>query len=374
MVCHDATGTYKKGTARGGLPGDSIGLAAIARKVGRPSVRTCGSCHMESGGAAYARHGDLEPALAANPADLDVHMGALKMRCQECHTTTDHHISGMSMSASAAEGRFGCEKCHSTTPHGVAGVLSRHLDDHIRAVACQTCHIPSIARTLPILVRRDYSTAGENRAASADRFGLPQYDKRFGDLTWGKDIVPSYLWYDGTRNASFAGDKIDPSKTVVLNAPVGEKRTPAARIFPFQLQSAIQPYDSANKVLAMPKLLDDYWTGFDWSRAIADGMKQAGQPFSGKFGFVETRLYSPVNHEVVLARQALGCADCHSPEAVTCTRCHSKAEPLDLPEHRRAVYPQVKNRIDFKALGYPGDPAVVGGRFYINLGRGKPPQ
>ena len=38
---------------------------------------------------------------------------------------------------------------------------------------------------------------------------------------------------------------------------------------------------------------------------------------------------------------------------------------MDLPEHRRAVYPQVKNRIDFKALGYPDDPARVGGRFYV---------
>jgi hypothetical protein len=47
---------------------------------------------------------------------------------------------------------------------------------------------------------------------------------------------------------------------------------------------------------------------------------------------------------------------------------------MDLPEHRRAVYPDVKNRIDFKALGYPDDPALVGGRFYITFGRGTPPQ
>ncbi len=68
-----------------------------------------------------------------------------------------------------------------------------------------------------------------------DRYGMPQYDKKFGTLTWGKDLVPAYLWYDGTRNASLAGDKIDPSTTVILNAPVGEKRNPAARIFPFQV-------------------------------------------------------------------------------------------------------------------------------------------
>ena len=75
-------------------------------------------------------------------------MGTLKMRCQDCHRTTEHRIAGMSMSAPAVEGRVGCEKCHGQTPHGVAGVLSRHLDDHIRAVACETCHIPSIAHAV----------------------------------------------------------------------------------------------------------------------------------------------------------------------------------------------------------------------------------
>jgi len=43
---------------------------------------------------------------------------------------------------------------------------------------------------------------------------MPQYDKKFGALTWGKDLVSAYRWYDGTRNASLAGDKIGPSSTV----------------------------------------------------------------------------------------------------------------------------------------------------------------
>jgi hypothetical protein len=38
------------------------------------------------------------------------------------------------------------------------------------------------------------------------------------------------------------------------------------------------------------------------------------------------------------------------------------------------VYPEVKQRLDFKALGYLGDPAMVGGRFYITFGRGTPPK
>jgi hypothetical protein len=296
------------------------------------------------------------------------------MRCQDCHATAEHRIAGMSMSAPAVEGRVRCGKCHGETPHGVAGMLSRHLDDHVRAVACETCHIPSIAHASPTLLRRDYSTAGQSRPESRDRYGMPEYDKKFGTLTWGKDVVPTYLWYDGTRNAALAGDTIDPKSPVVLNAPVGEKRTPAARIYPFKVHTALQPYDTENKTLAMPQLLEEYWIHFDWSTAIADGMKRLGLPYSGKYGFVETTMYSSVHHEVVPARRALGCSDCHSVEAVTCTRCHKNVKEMDLPEHRRAVYPEVAHRLDFKALGYPGDPALVGGRFYITIGRGAPPR
>ncbi len=129
---------------------------------GRPAVPAT----FASGGAPYAKHGDLEPALADPPADFDMHMGTLKMRCQDCHATTEHRIAGMSMSAPAVEGRVRCEKCHGQTPHGVAGMLSRHLDDHVRAVACETCHIPFIAKAAPTLLRRDYSQGGPGPSAS----------------------------------------------------------------------------------------------------------------------------------------------------------------------------------------------------------------
>ncbi len=374
LVCHDTTGRYRKNLLEGGLPDARLDLAKIAQKVGRPSRQTCGSCHFESGGSPNAKHGDLEPGLADPGTNLDVHMGSLNMRCQDCHRTYEHRISGRSLTAPAVEGQVRCEQCHGSTPHGVAGVLSRHLDDHVRAVACETCHIPSFAHQTPTLLRRDYSAAGQDREASRDQYGMPDYDKRFGTLKWGTNLVPTYLWYDGTRDVALLGDTIDPASTVNLNAPIGDKRNPAARVFPFKTHTAVQPYDTKSRILAVPSLLEDYWVNFDWATAIASGMKRVGLPYSGQYGFVETRMYSAIRHGVAPAKKALGCADCHASAAVNCTRCHKKAAGMDLPAHRLPVYPEVRQRLDFKALGYPGDPALVGGRFYITLGRGEPPR
>ena len=374
LVCHDATGTYRKNPLKGGMPDPDLDLAGIARKVGRPSRQACGSCHFQSGGGPNAKHGDLEPILADPPADFDMHMGALGMRCQDCHATENHRIAGMSQTAPAVEGRVRCERCHGLTPHGVAGMLGRHLDDHVRTIACETCHIPTIARTTPTLLQRDYSTAGRDLPETKDQFGMPTYAKQFGTLAWGMDLVPAYLWSDGTRRATLIGDKINPARVVDLNAPVGEKRNPNARIFPFKVHAAVQPYDTMNKTLAIPRLFEDYWVDFDWAKAIAAGMKAVGQEYSGEFGFTETRMYSSVHHAVVPAKAALGCSDCHRTEAVNCVRCHRGAAGMDRPEHTREIYPEVPQRLDFKALGYADDPAITGGRFFLKLGRGTPPQ
>ena len=103
-------------------------------------------------------------------------------------------------------------------------------------------------------------------------------------------------------------------------------------------------------------------------------MLAAGLKYSGKYGFVKTEMYTSIHHEVNPAKKALGCADCHTVSAITCSRCHQNAADMNQPLHTRMVYPDVKNRFDFKALGYADDPALKGGRFYIYLGKGKPPK
>jgi len=374
LVCHDTTGTYKKDENLGGLPAKGVDLNLVAQQVGRPSRTNCGSCHFYMGGGANVKNGDLEPTLVNPQKETDVHMGMADMRCQDCHSTRDHEVPGMSFMAPVTEGRVYCESCHSDRPHGITGFLSKHLDDHVRAVSCEVCHIPSYANEIPTRMSTDFSAAGKGGETGRDEYGMPTYDNKQGALTWGKHVTPVYRWFDGNRKSYVSGDKLESTDVVDLNAPLGEKHIPQSRIFPFKVHTAVQPYDKNKKILAPVNFKTGTADQFDMAEAVKSGMAAAGLEYSGEFDYVKTRMYTSLHHQVVPAGKALGCTDCHQVEATSCKRCHKKAEGMDQPSHTRMVYPEVKNRIDFKALGYEDDPAFMGGRFYIRLGKGKPPK
>ena len=92
---------------------------------------------------------------------------------------------------------------------------------------------------------------------------------------------------------------IDPSRSVSLNAPIGEKRNPNARIFPFKVHTGKTPYDKVRKTMVIPKLFGPkgsgaYWAEFDWNKAIATGQEYNGLPYSGEYDFVATESASTV--------------------------------------------------------------------------------
>ncbi|MBA1331007.1 hypothetical protein QQ73_07520, partial [Candidatus Endoriftia persephone str. Guaymas] len=39
-----------------------------------------------------------------------------------------------------------CESCHSDSPHPITSVKGIKLNSHTQHVACETCHIPAVAR------------------------------------------------------------------------------------------------------------------------------------------------------------------------------------------------------------------------------------
>ncbi|MBK9470986.1 MAG: tetrathionate reductase family octaheme c-type cytochrome [bacterium] len=343
LVCHDQTGKYRKFPTGAGHPvykptewegkiWEPQDLASLARTVGQPSRANCGACHFAGGGGNNVKHGDMESALLAPARELDVHMSAdgQNFNCQECHTTSSHNIAGRAMFASPGAGanHLECTACHDENVHG-----KRILNWHGKSIACQTCHIPAVARANPTMVWWDWSTAGTNLSAANDSLGMPTFDNKKGSFRWEKNVVPSYSWYDGVSAQYLVGDKMDPKSITHLNRPQGSRLDPRAKIYPFKVMRGKQPYDKQQNVILVPKLYGPtgFWKTNDWNAAFKEGMASVNLTYSGEYAFAETESWWKVNHMVAPKEAALKCKDCHAGEGTS--------------------------RIDWAALGYKGDPS-----------------
>jgi hypothetical protein len=209
--------------------------------------------------------------------------------------------------------------CHGDRPHPIQDAK---LNDHASKIACQTCHIPEYARGgLATKMSWDWSTAGKMNEQGKpfqkkDENGHVIYDSKKGDFVLAENVVPEYVWFNGTVQYTLISDKIDPSKVVQVNRFEGSPTDGKSLIWPVKVFRGKQPYDAGNNTLVTPHTAgtDDaaYWNTFNWPKAIAAGMATTGAPFSGKIGFVETEMSWPITHMVAPKEKALACGDCHS--------------------------------------------------------------
>jgi len=330
------------------------------------------------------KQADMSSALAKPDKAHDVHMGTtdggMNFRCQDCHKTRNHMISGRSISVPAAEGDLSCEYCHTDSPHVGSELIDYHLNKHTKHVACQTCHIPIFSKGTPTKVNWDWSTAGKDRKGEKDKYGMPSYIKKKGSFEWKEAAKPVYRWYNGTVKRYILGDRINDGGVTDLARPVGDVNDPASLIYPFKVHTGKQISDAVHKYLIAPKLWGGFWKHWDWDKAARDGMKVAGMAYSGKYEFVETRMHWGLTHEVVPKESALSCAECHTSlaKAPYCGKCHQERPDVDfkalvhkgmdfkaLAEMGRDVEDLIgtTNYINYEALGYDGDPIETGGRF-----------
>ena len=384
LVCHDTTGTYKKAPPGAGFPKNDVDLIKVAKNVGRPSRNTCGmNCHFLGGGGDAVKHGDMSSSLANPDKDFDVHMGigaGMDFKCQDCHKTRNHMISGRSISVAAVEGDLSCEYCHTDNPHIGSELIDHHLNKHTKHVACQTCHIPIYAKGRPTKVYWDWSQAGKDIKGGKDKYGMPTYMKKKGSFKWKEAVKPVYKWYNGTVRRYLLGDRINEKGVTELTSPVGSIKDPAARIYPFKLHEGKQPSDAVHQYLLAPQLWGGFWKHWDWNKAFESGMKSAGLQYSGKYEFVDTIMYWGLTHEVLPKESALSCAECHRSlaEAPFCGKCHLERPDVSFKAlvHKGVNFKfladlgrDVKNLIgktnyiDYEALGYEDDPIETGGRF-----------
>ncbi|WP_298445244.1 tetrathionate reductase family octaheme c-type cytochrome [uncultured Ferrimonas sp.] len=334
LVCHDTTGTYVKAGDNGGQPLAKVNLERVAQQVGMPNRDNCGACHFFGGGGDGVKHGDLDSSMSYPDKATDVHMDVdgNDMNCQQCHRTEQHQIGGHSLGVSPmGSNHISCTDCHDSAPH-----QKKQLNQHLASVACQTCHIPQVAKNEPTKMSWDWSTAGQDRTDVSKQFGKKTFLKKKGDFEWGKNITPEYAWYNGQAGAYQIGDKIDASTVTKLTYPLGDISDKHAKIYPFKVHRGKQIYDSKQNILLTPKTTGDdgYWHTFDWASAARLGMEQNASmqalqlSFSGSYGFAETEMWWRLNHMVSPKEHALGCMDCHGN----------------------------KGRMPWQQLGYPADP------------------
>lgn len=322
LSCHASPKAYQKSNDNAGFPALTVNLNLAAISVGKPSIENCGNCHFYGGGGNNVKHGDLEEALLDATREIDVHLAknGINMTCVDCHTAENHKIKGRLYSVSTNNvSRALCSDCHSETPH-----QEEMLNTHSAKVACQTCHIPIYAKVNPTKLSWKWSDAG-----MMDKDGKPfkfhdgddEYMSIKGSFKWGTNVVPEYVWFNGTAENYVIGDKIDPAnKPIQMNKLNGSHNDPNSKIIPVKVHRGDQIYDTQNNMLIQAKLYSKtpgdsaYWKDFDWNAAAEKGMRDAGFPYSGHYDFIETEMYWPLNHMVSKKTASLQCADCHTPK------------------------------------------------------------
>jgi octaheme c-type cytochrome (tetrathionate reductase family) len=332
LVCHDQSGQYVKGQK--GLPAEGVDLLVAAQSVALPTRENCGGCHFRGGGGNAVKHGDLDETLYYPDESLDVHMGRYDFQCIDCHRTRDHAIGGRAITVSVDnENQIACIDCHSERLHADA-----RLNAHTDTVACQTCHIPRVAIKEATKVHWDWSEAGDPGREE----DVHEYLKIKGSFVYEKNLKPEFRWFNGLAGRYLLGDPVDPHGVTPLNPPLGGIDDPQARIWPFKIHTAVQPYDAEYRYLLQPVTSGEggFWSEFDWDQALRLGAEVTDMEYSGDFDFANTTMYWPQTHMVAPKEQALQCQACH---------CEGGC-------------------LDWQSLGYPGDPVKWGSRDRIQAG------
>lgn len=350
LVCHETTGDYKKynfGYAELKFRDKIIkkpDFVLLAKSVARPRRANCGSCHFYGGSGDGAKHGDLDSSLVKGARPLDVHMGqdGQNFSCVVCHNAPNHQITGSRYRMKAYDPlgidrpghtdgtRTSCASCHGNSPH----VKNDKLNDHVDRVACQTCHIPAMARGgVPTMVFWDWRMAGQKKGYSElspeiadllqEKGHLPEkihfrHDRTHGTSLWGENLVPRYAWFNGRVDYLDPKQALPDGVPVAINQTFGSADDSSARIWPFKKMWSMLPYDSVNHTVVINHLVksgpDDKEAFEDtgtWSQSAAVGMQAAGIPFSGQVGFRLATMSFPLTHMVAPKEQALKCRECH---------------------------------------------------------------
>lgn len=297
------------------------GLNSVSKRISAPTRAMCLRCHSASGGGPNYKRGDLEYKLVEAERSYDVHMAAdgKNMQCVSCHAGDNHRVKGRGTDLAGTDipgHSLSCStsECHGESPHKVK-VLNRHTS----RVNCTVCHIPSFARTDPTDMVRDWSQTVYNA----------ETDKYSAKITLEKDVRPVFAWYNGRTKAQLPGEPAYrlPDGTVGMMIPQGSRRDPKAKLFAFKLHKGRMPLLTGRNWI-IPITVEHFFSNGELDESVRLAARTIYGVNEARFTWVDTKRYMGIFHGVQPAANSLRCLDCHSPSG----------------------------RIDWKGLGYAGDP------------------
>jgi hypothetical protein len=283
-------------------PAEGVDVLAAAQNAQRPTREMCTRCHLSAAGGPNFKHGEYPTS-----PEVDVHLAA-GLQCVDCHVTQQHKVAGggYMIAQELPEVTVACTNCHTEEPHqtGASAILNMHT----ARIACQTCHIPLLARDpdYPTQMTRDYTEPVYNEAKGL--YG-PQVGKE-------NNVVPTYFWWDYPQVATPPW-------------PVGSIDDAGAKITPWKPLEVTVPFDAETETPIYIKQ-GVYQIKGDLTAAVEAGVEASGQEYSGEWVAVTELMYFDAQHQVAPAAESLQCGDCHS-EA---------------------------GRLDFVALGYDDETAA----------------
>ncbi|MEW6366542.1 MAG: hypothetical protein AB1714_18090 [Acidobacteriota bacterium] len=300
------------------------GLDSVSKRIGMPTRKNCLRCHAGSGGGPNFKRGDIEYKLSECDRDFDVHMAAdgTNFQCIDCHQGEDHRVRGRGADLSGTDmpGKpLSCDggECHGPAPHE-----AEVLNYHTKRVYCATCHIPTFARADSTDMARDWSKPVHNE----------ELDKWSATITLEKDVMPVYAWYNGTTEEQLPGEPVKKlaGGAVGMMMPQGGKDDPKSRIYPFKLHRGKLPVLDGKNFL-LPIVVEEFFADGNIDRAVKGAALEMYNVKNATYTWVDTVRYMGIYHEVQPKEKALECLDCHG----------------------------AKGRLDWKALGYAGDPVLA---------------
>jgi hypothetical protein len=346
MMCHQEAYRRKKVDGRFVPDEDAMTMTMdeAVQTVHPPGRSNCLQCHAKAGGGDAVKRGDLTLAqISTSDRGFDVHMATTggDMRCQDCHTFTDHKVAGQGSdlrptdSADVPE----CADCHAvmTTPDGHEG---EYVERHIDRVACQTCHIPIYAK--------DAADSAATEATETHRTWLDSHSTAppfHPALLTANDLVPEYRFWNRTSRNSLLHETavVDPTTgRYPTSRPLGAVDDPASKLYAFKYKTAEQPFaHDRGRLIALDTSV--FFATGDPIAATEQGLVNMGLPAAEPYSWVETDTFQMLNHQVSDAGEALQCNDCHGstarmdlqgelgyalkgPTSVVCFQCHGRKE------------------------------------------------